>query len=50
MFIQPSVQDSELSQVKKDSFPITSCCMQTADEVALWKQNTEKNSLLSIIF
>ena len=42
MFIQPSVQDSRLSPSQKDSFPITSCCMQTADEVALWKQNTEK--------
>ena len=42
MFIQPSVQDSRLSPSQKDSFPITSCCMQTGDEVSLWKQNTEK--------
>ena len=42
MFIQPSFQDSRLSQSQKDSFPITSCCMQTATEVSLWKQNTKK--------
>lgn len=42
MFIQPSFQDSRLSPSQKDSFPITSCCMQTGDEVSLWKQNTEK--------
>ena len=42
MFIQPSFQDSRLSQSQKDSFPITSCCMQTENEVLLWKQNTKK--------
>ena len=42
MFIQPSFQDSRLSPSQKDSFVITSCCMQTGDEVSLWKQNTEK--------
>tara|TARA_B100000989_G_scaffold266258_1_gene219618 strand:- start:216 stop:803 length:588 start_codon:yes stop_codon:yes gene_type:complete len=42
MFIQPSFQDSRLSQNQKDLFPITSCCMQTATEVSLWKQNTKK--------
>ena len=42
MFIQPSFQDSRLSQSQKDSFPITSCCMQTGTEVSLWKQNTKK--------
>ena len=42
MFIQPSVQDSRLSPSQKDSFPITSCCMQTENEVLLWKQNTKK--------
>ncbi|MDC2965749.1 fasciclin domain-containing protein [Alphaproteobacteria bacterium] len=41
MFIQPSFQDSRLSQSQKDSFPITSCCMQTENEVLLWKQNTK---------
>ena len=41
MFIQPSFQDSRLSQSRKDSFPITSCCMQTENEVLLWKQNTK---------
>jgi len=42
MFIQPSFQDDRLSTVQKDSFPITSCCMQTSDEVSLWKLNTKK--------
>ena len=42
MFIQPSFQDSRLSPSQKDSFPITSCCMQTDNEVLLWKQNTKK--------
>ena len=42
MFIQPSFQDSRLSPSQKDSFPITSCCMQTENEVLLWKQNTKK--------
>ena len=42
MFIQPSFQDSRLSSSQKDSFPITSCCMQTENEVFLWKQNTKK--------
>ena len=42
MFIQPSSQDSRLSLNQKDSFPITSCCMQTDNEVSLWKQNTQK--------
>ena len=42
MFIQPSFQDDRLSTVQRDSFPITSCCMQTSDEVSLWKLNTKK--------
>ena len=42
MFIQPSFQDGRLSPSQKDSFPITSCCMQTSNEVSLWKQNTKK--------
>ena len=42
MFIQPSSQDSRLSPSQKDSFPITSCCMQTENEVLLWKQNTKE--------
>tara|TARA_B100000989_G_C19441132_1_gene427368 strand:- start:30 stop:617 length:588 start_codon:yes stop_codon:yes gene_type:complete len=42
MFIQPSFQDNRLSLDQKDSFPVTSCCMQTADEVSLWTQNTKK--------
>ena len=42
MFVQPSFQDSRLSSSQKDSFPITSCCMQTENEVLLWKKNTKK--------
>ncbi len=42
MFIQPSFQDDRLSTVQRESFPITSCCMQTSDEVSLWKLNTKK--------
>ena len=42
MFIQPSFQDDRLSPVQRESFPITSCCMQTSDEVSLWKLNTKK--------
>ena len=40
MFIQPSFQDDRLNSVQRESFPITSCCMQTSDEVSLWKLNT----------
>ena len=42
MFIQPSFQDDRLNSVQRESFPITSCCMQTSDEVSLWKLNTKK--------
>ncbi len=42
MFIQPSSQYSRLSSSQQDSFPITSCCMQTESEISLWKQNTKK--------
>ena len=42
MFIQPSSQDNRLSSSQQDSFPITSCCMQTESEISLWKQNTKK--------
>ena len=42
MFIQPSSQDSRLSSSQQESFPITSCCMQTESEISLWKQNTKK--------
>ena len=41
MFIQPSFQDDRLNSVQRESFPITSCCMQTSDEVSLWKLNTK---------
>lgn len=42
MFVQPSYQDSRLSSSQKDKYQITSCCMQTDNEVSLWKQNTKK--------
>ena len=41
MFIQPSFQDDRLNSAQRESFPITSCCMQTSDEVSLWKLNTK---------
>ena len=43
MFIQPSSQDSRLSPSQQESFPITSCCMQTGTEVSLWRENTKKS-------
>lgn len=42
MFIQPSKQDDRLTLNQKKDFPITSCCMQTDDEVKLWKLNTKQ--------
>lgn len=42
MFIQPSEQDNRLTSKQKKEFPITSCCMQTDDEVKLWMLNTKK--------
>lgn len=42
MFIQPSFQDDRLDSTQKETFPITSCCMKTNDEVLLWKENTIK--------
>ena len=42
MFIQPSEQDNRLTSEQKKEFPITSCCMQTDDEVKLWMLNTKK--------
>ena len=42
MFIQPSEQDNRLTSEQKKEFPITSCCMQTNDEVKLWMLNTKK--------
>ena len=41
MFVQPSEQDSRLSlQIQKD-FPITSCCMESDEEVSLWISTAE---------
>ena len=36
MFVQPSQEDDRLTKVQKDKFPITSCCMQTENEIELW--------------
>tara|TARA_Y100000991_G_scaffold214905_1_gene203785 strand:+ start:1061 stop:1648 length:588 start_codon:yes stop_codon:yes gene_type:complete len=42
MFIQPSEQDNRLTSTQKKEFPLTSCCMQTDDEVKLWILNTKE--------
>ena len=42
MFIQPSEQDNRLTSIQKKEFPLTSCCMQTDDEVKLWILNTKE--------
>ena len=36
MFVQPSKEDDRLTELQKDKFPITSCCMKTEDEIDLW--------------
>ena len=36
MFVQPSEEDDRLTKLQKDKFPITSCCMQTENEIDLW--------------
>jgi uncharacterized surface protein with fasciclin (FAS1) repeats len=36
MFVQPSQQDDRLTKLQKDKFPITSCCMQTENEINAW--------------
>ena len=36
MFVQPSQEDERLTKLQKDKFPITSCCMQTDNEIDLW--------------
>ena len=36
MFVQPSQEDDRLTRLQKDKFPITSCCMQTDNEIDLW--------------
>ena len=36
MFVQPSQEDDRLTKLQKDKFPITSCCMQTENEINLW--------------
>ena len=36
MFVQPSQEDDRLTKLQQDKFPITSCCMQTENEIELW--------------
>ncbi len=36
MFVQPSQEDDRLTKLQKDKFPITSCCMQTDNEINSW--------------
>ena len=36
MFVQPSQEDDRLTKLQKDKFPITSCCMQTENEINSW--------------
>ena len=36
MFVQPSQEDERLTKLQKDKFPITSCCMQTENEINSW--------------
>ena len=36
MFVQPSQEDDRLTGLQKDKFPITSCCMQTDNEINSW--------------
>ena len=36
MFVQPSQEDDRLTRLQKDKFPITSCCMQTDNEIISW--------------
>ena len=36
MFVQPSKEDDRLTRLQKDKFPITSCCMQTDNEINSW--------------
>jgi hypothetical protein len=36
MFVQPSQDDDRLTRLQKDNFPVTSCCMQTDNEINSW--------------
>ena len=36
MFVQSSEEDDRLTKLQKDEFPITSCCMETEDEINSW--------------
>ena len=47
MFVQSSQEDNRLTKLQKDKFPITSCCMQTENEIELWLSsvNSYKRSI-----
>ena len=36
MFVQPSEEDDRLTKLQKNKFPITSCCMETENEMNSW--------------
>ena len=36
MFVQPSQEDDRLTKLQKEKFPITSCCLQTENEIDSW--------------
>ena len=41
MYVQPSVEDDRLTDSEKKKFPITSCCMQSNDEINAWINSTK---------
>ena len=51
MFVQPSQEDDRLTKLQKDKFPITSCCLQTENEIDSWLGSVEaylESSILKI--
>ena len=45
-FVQPSQEDDRLTKFQKDKFPITSCCMQTENEIDLWLKSANSKILI----
>ncbi|MBD22215.1 MAG: hypothetical protein CL572_00920 [Alphaproteobacteria bacterium] len=41
MYVQPSVDDSRLTDIEKKDFPITSCCMRSNEEINEWIKATK---------
>ena len=39
MYVQPSSEDSRLTEEEKEKFSITSCCMREQEEVNAWKSS-----------